>query len=198
VLTVYLDFDSTIVESNKQVINILNKRYNIRKTEDDLVDYGYNSIFPISNKEKLDIFASDEFFVGLEFKKGFIEFFNKYRGVVNFIISTKGTPENLHKKEKWVKENISPEIGFIGIVNDGFSKSQIDMSGAIQVDDCTQALDTNATIKILYKDFRNYDWQREYENTSILVVNTWKEIEEIIEFYNTYDYKTLVKRNKGV
>ena len=196
-LTVYLDFDSTIVESNKQVINILNKRYGLQKSEDDLVDYGYNSIIPITTEEKLGIFESDDFFSGLEFKDGFMEFFNRYKDIVNFIISTKGTPENLRKKEVWVRSHISADIKFVGIVNDGLSKKQVDMKDAIQVDDCTQALDTNAAIKILYKDFRNYDWQQGYDNTNILVVNTWQEIEDIIAFYNTYDYKTLVKRNKG-
>ena len=45
--TVYVDFDNTIVESNQRVIEILNERYGLSKTEDDLVDYGYKSIAQI-------------------------------------------------------------------------------------------------------------------------------------------------------
>ena len=42
--TIYLDFDNTIVESNKRVIDILNNRYNLSKTESDLNDCHFNYI----------------------------------------------------------------------------------------------------------------------------------------------------------
>ena len=58
--TIYLDFDNTIVESNKRVIDILNNRYNLSKTESDLNDYHFNSIYPITEKEKLAIEAIPE------------------------------------------------------------------------------------------------------------------------------------------
>ena len=67
-MTIYLDFDNTIVESNKRIIDMLNKKYGTSKTEDDLFDYNYNSIYPISEKEKLQMFESEEFYNGLEFK----------------------------------------------------------------------------------------------------------------------------------
>ena len=38
--TVYVDFDNTIVESNQKVIEILNDKYGLNKSEDDLEDYG--------------------------------------------------------------------------------------------------------------------------------------------------------------
>ena len=47
-MTIYLDFDNTIVESNKRIIDMLNKKYGTSKTEDDLFDYNYNSFYPIS------------------------------------------------------------------------------------------------------------------------------------------------------
>ena len=71
--TVYVDFDNTIVESNQRVIEILNKRYGLSKTEDDMVDYGYKSIAPITEEEKLEIFASDDFFSNLRFKSDFLK-----------------------------------------------------------------------------------------------------------------------------
>ena len=37
--TIYLDFDNTIVESNKRIIDILNNKYKISKSEKDLNDY---------------------------------------------------------------------------------------------------------------------------------------------------------------
>ena len=143
----------------EKVIEILNKKYLLNKTEDDLNDYGYNSIAPITEKEKLEIFESDEFFKGLEFKEGFLEFFKRNKKNVNFVVATKGTPANLEKKEKWLKKNLSKKIKFIGIDNKDFSKKQVNMAGGIQIDDFITSLDTNADLKILYKDNHSFEWQ---------------------------------------
>lgn len=194
--TVYVDFDNTIVESNQKVIEILNDKYRLNKSEDDLEDYGYTSIAPITEEEKLGIFESDEFFSNLKFKSDFLKVLNKYDGKVKFIITTKGTAENLKKKEQWVKENIPGNVSFVGITNNSLSKKQVDMTNGIQIDDCTAALDTNADIKILYKDNHNFNWQSNYNNTDILVVNTWLEIDDILSFYSSYDYKTLSKKGE--
>lgn len=194
--TVYVDFDNTIVESNQKVIEILNDKYGLNKSEDDLEDYGYTSIAPITEEEKLGIFESDEFFSNLKFKSDFLKVLNKYDGKVKFIITTKGTAENLKKKEQWVKENIPGNVSFVGITNNSLSKKQVDMTNGIQIDDCTAALDTNADIKILYKDNHNFNWQSNYNNTDILVVNTWLEIDDILSFYSSYDYKTLSKKGE--
>ena len=75
------------------------------KTEDNLIDYGYKSIAPITEEEKLSIFSSDDFFSNLRFKSDFLKVLNKYSGKVKFIITTKGTEENLKKKKEWVKDN---------------------------------------------------------------------------------------------
>lgn len=194
--TVYVDFDNTIVESNQKVIEILNDKYGLNKSEDDLEDYGYTSIAPITEEEKLGIFESDEFFSNLKFKSDFLKVLNKYDGKVKFVITTKGTAENLKKKEQWIKENIPGNISFVGITNNSLSKRQVDMTNGIQIDDCTAALDTNADIKILYKDNHNFNWQSNYNNTDILVVNTWLEIDDILSFYSSYDYKTLSKKGE--
>lgn len=194
--TVYVDFDNTIVESNQKVIEILNDKYGLNKSEDDLEDYGYTSIAPITEEEKLGIFESDEFFSNLKFKSDFLKVLNKYDSKVKFVITTKGTAENLKKKEQWIKENIPGNISFVGITNNSLSKRQVDMTNGIQIDDCTAALDTNADIKILYKDNHNFNWQSNYNNTDILVVNTWLEIDDILSFYSSYDYKTLSKKGE--
>ena len=194
--TVYVDFDNTIVESNQKVIEILNDKYGLNKSEDDLEDYVYTSIAPITEEEKLGIFESDEFFSNLKFKSDFLKVLNKYDSKVKFVITTKGTAENLKKKVLLIKENIPGNISFIGITNNSLSKRQVDMTNGIQIDDCTAALDTNADIKILYKDNHNFNWQSNYNNTDILVVNTWLEIDDILSFYSSYDYKTLSKKGE--
>lgn len=190
-VTIYIDFDNTIVESNQKIIEILNKKYNTSKTEEDLKDYNYNSIVDITEKEKNEIFESDEFFKNLSFKKGFLDFFNDNKDDYKIIIVSKGSALNLDKKEEWLQEHLSGRFEFIGIQDLYTSKSIVDMADSIQIDDCTKELNTNAQIKILYKSSNNFPWQQDYENTSILIANTWEEISDVVSFYSKYDYKSL-------
>ena len=37
--TIYIDFDNTIVESNKKIIELLNKEYGLSKTESDSLTF---------------------------------------------------------------------------------------------------------------------------------------------------------------
>lgn len=194
-ITIYLDFDNTIVESNKKVIEILNERYGENKSEDDLVDYGFNSIHKIPEKEKLSIFESDEFFTDLQFKPHIIDIITKNYNKFNWVITTKGTKANLDKKFAWLDEHWPFDMQRIGITNDNLSKSTVDMSNGIQIDDVSAALDTKAAVKILYKDYNDFCWQQIEPGDDILVVNSWEEIDKILGFYAEFDVKTLEKRS---
>ena len=191
--TIYLDFDNTIVESNKRIIDILNNKYKISKSEKDLSDYNYNSIYPITVEEKLSMFESDEFYSGLEFKPGVLDVLKKYADIYKIIIVSKGTPLNLEKKEKWIRQNIPFEFPFIGLSGQSFRK-KVDMEGAIQIDDTFKCLETNASLKILYKNFNNFPWQQPECDEEYFTTNTWEEIDSILDFYKQYNYKTLEKK----
>lgn len=195
-MDVYIDFDNTIAESNQKIIDILNKMYNLEKTEEDLKDFGFKSIAPITNDEKMSLFESDEFFENLKLKDGVLNVIDKHRNNFNFIVTTIGSEKNLSKKREWLKEQIPFELDFVGIVNDRLSKKMICMKKGIQVDDCMFSLDTNAKVKILYKSNNNFPWQKGYINKDVIVVNNWSEIDEILDFLKDYDYKTLKKRTK--
>ena len=112
---------------------------------------------------------------------------------MNFVVVTKGTPINLEKKISWLKKNLPKKVDFIGMPNN-LSKKRVNMRDGIQIDDTTIELDTDAQIKILYKSDNNFDWQQGYDNSDIMVVNTWKEIDDVISFYLKYDYKTLNRK----
>lgn len=197
-MKLFIDFDNTIVESNKSIINILNKKYNLSKSEEDLKDYNFNTIYPISIEEKLDMFCSDDFFQGLVFKEGFIDFLDKYHDILEVtIVSKSRNEEQIVKKDNWIKQNIPYNVNFIGIIVDDLGKHTINMKDSIQIDDCTEALNTNAEIKILYKDFNDYPWQKDYQNKNILLTNTWNEISDIVEFYLQHNYKTLNDKIEG-
>ena len=191
--TIYLDFDNTMVESNKRIIEILNSKYHTSKTENDLKDYQFDSIYPISEQEKLEIFESDEFYNGLEFKPQVLEVLNKYKDSYNFIIVSKGTPNNLVKKQNWIISHLPYSLKFIGLSGQTFKKDEIDMSDGIQIDDNFSCLKTNAALKILYKSFNQFPWQQPDSDDEYIAVNTWEEIDSILDFYGKYNCKTLEK-----
>lgn len=191
--TIYLDFDNTMVESNKRIIEILNSKYHTSKTENDLKDYQFDSIYPISEQEKLEMFESDEFYNGLEFKPQVLEVLNKYKDSYNFIIVSKGTPNNLLKKQNWIIAHLPYSLKFIGLSGQTFKKDEIDMSDGIQIDDNFSCLKTNAALKILYKSFNQFPWQQPDSDDEYIAVNTWEEIDSILDFYGKYNCKTLEK-----
>ncbi len=180
-MKIFIDFDNTLVNSNKSFISILNKKYSLNKTEDDLKDYNYQSIYPITQKEKKQIFESKEFFNNLTFKTDVLEFINKFRKTCEIVICSVGTEENIQKKSDFL-HNYLPEISFFGLI-DAKDKSAIDMQRCIHIDDNPTNLNTNAALKILYKDFYNYHWQENIQNTNYYVTNTWNEIDSILDFY---------------
>lgn len=194
--TVYLNFDNTIANSNQQVINILNQKFGLSKSKNDLKDYNYNSIAPITEEEKLDILRSDEFFADLNFEEGFLEVIDKYKSNYKFIVVSEGTSDNLAKKESWLREKAPCDIEFIGIDLEDIKKKNINMRKSIQINSCVNRLQTNAELKILYKGNMNYAWQKGYANMNINVVDTWKQIDEILGFYSQYDYNTLSKKGE--
>ena len=190
--TIYLDFDNTIVESHKRIIEIINNNYNVNKKESDLIDYGYKSIYPLSQEQVVQFYESDDFFENLTFKPMAFEVYNKYKDLYNIIITTKGTDKNLKKKEKWLRDNLDKNINFIGATGNSKDKSAIDMKDGIQIDDICDCLNTNAKLHILYKSFNDFDWQKCCGD--IVCVNTWEEIDEILSFCLKYNYKTLKER----
>nr|DAK84776.1 MAG TPA: 5' nucleotidase [Caudoviricetes sp.] len=191
---IFLDFDNTLVESNKRIIEILTERYNLNKTEEDLKDYFYKSIYnKVTKKEIEEIYESQLFFEKLEFKPSVLQILDKYKEKYKIIITTKGTSTNLLLKKQWIEENLDNKIKFLGLEGTSFDKHFVNMKGGIQIDDNLNCLKTNAEIHILYKDGHSYSWQRGYENKDILLVDTWDQIDEILNFYSTYNYKTLDK-----
>ena len=51
--TIFLDVDDVLLNSSAAVVAILNQRYGINKTLDDLVDWGYKSIYRNLTKEQV-------------------------------------------------------------------------------------------------------------------------------------------------
>lgn len=193
-IKLFLDADDTILNSSETIIEILNDKHNLhpRKTIKDLTSWNFNSIYPMTRKDLMSIFESDEFFERVTFKKGFLEFYNKFKNTFKIIIVTKGTLENLKKKSKFFKKFL-PDAEIQGLIlteEQSFDKSLIDMTGGIQVDDRMDCLsNTKASIKILIKNFNEFPWNNMYNTVidNLYAVNTWEEISEIYDFFQKYN-----------
>jgi len=182
-IKVFLDFDSTIVNSVKRFVEIANKKFNVNKSPDELGSYNFRNLYPeITQEEVYEIFSSEEFFdEKLEFMPHIVEVLEKYKNDIDFYISTAAHGKNLELKTKWIEKNMQyiKEV-YSSSSND---KSNIDMRHAIQIDDIYECLEhTNAYIKILYKDYNNFKWQR-HDNDDVYNVDDWNEIGYMFDYY---------------
>lgn len=184
-MKLFVDFDDTIVNSSEEVIKILNKRYGLDKSIKDLHDWGYKSIYKdINKKEIYSIYSSDDFWNYIKVYDGFY----KVADSNEIIICSCGDTKNLIKKKEFISKRfkdssaclLNTELGYTGR-----NKNIFDMSNSIQVDDVFENLFyTNASIKILFKNFNNFTWQKIIPIENLYVVNTWEEIYDIVRWFN--------------
>lgn len=168
----YLDFDGVIAQSCNSVCNILNAKYGERYSAEDVTTWNFSNCYGELNDNTIeDIFDSEIFFNNLEFYDGVKDFI--LRNSNRITIVTKGREKNLELKKQWLKENGLGDIEFIGIPLH-ISKSVVDMSNnGMFIDDSVNNLkESNATYKILFKEFDNdAEWQRNWDG---LIINNWK------------------------
>lgn len=190
-IKLFIDADDTILESSKAFIDIINRQDNINppKTYDELRDWKYKSLFPYMTNEKIiEVYDSEEFFNIVKINTDFEKFYFEHENDFEFYIVTKGHKSNIEHKQKYFEKYL-PKAKVVGCHFDSkevenFDKSHIDMDYGIQIDDRTDCLmGTNANIKILFKNNRNFYWNRTQNITEpIYIMNSWKEIIETLEF----------------
>lgn len=190
-IKLFLDADDTILESSRAFIDIVNKRYAINppKQLENLRDWGYRSLFPsMTNEEIIKIYDSVEFFDTVKINSDFENFYFEHEYDFEWNIVTKGHESNIKHKEKYFKNRL-PQATVIGcrfdsIEKQNFDKSHIDMNYGIQIDDRTDCLmGSNANIKILIKNNRNFYWNKaNITSEPLYIMNNWKEITETLEF----------------
>lgn len=191
-LSIYLDCDDTILASSVAVIDILNKYFNKNKTIEDLHDWNYRSIEKtITADDICKIYESDEFWSTVKVNAGFLNFYQKYKTKFNWTVVSKGTKRNLSQKKIYL-EKIFDNFQFIGVEifnpDKHLSKSSFDMSNGIQIDDVSKELEnTNAKIKILLTNNREFYWNKNLKNTdNFYSASDWKEIGELLIFVDEH------------
>lgn len=188
-MKIFLDCDDTIMNSSECIIDLLNKKNGTNKTIRDLKDFHYRSIDKmLTDEDVIRLFESDEFWDSVDYNNGFLEIKDFIDSNFDVEVVSCGTELNLKKK----KEKLKP-LGykFTGILikdDSNLCKKCIDMQNGIQIDDNMSSMsNTNAAIKILFQNNSDFTWNRPKPNAdNLYVVQTWKQIFQILEFFKKY------------
>ena len=173
--TVYLDIDDVILWSAGTIVEMLNDRYGLNKTRDDIKDWGFKSIKrDLDVQEVLDMFCEDEFWQRNKPNQELIDAFeldeNNQDGLFqsyNWRLVTKRDEVNLKKKFDKIFSipffaRHKDEIGYYGLEHDE-DKASVRMLGRIQIDDYYFNLkDTDASVKILLKNNLDANYNSHY------------------------------------
>lgn len=172
-----------------------------------------NVKLPLTKSFILNIAESGEFWSKVTFKEDFYCLFMNMMTKYDIYFISSGTEKNLSIKENWLSSNLNLNVdntkmfnyNFIGLPPNTNKSVEIDkiikniyletsiFPFTIQVDDNYSNLHSKSgDLKILLKNNRETDYnQAEGGREDLYIVNTLKEIAEIIWFYSKYDYKEL-------
>jgi 5'(3')-deoxyribonucleotidase len=176
-MKLYIDFDGTIANSSKRLIDVLNEKTGLNIGYMEEMSYYVEDKYPgITKEEVLDVFKDPAFFDELEIFEGF--------DLKDFTIVTIGTKENLLLKEPWCKKNLNKHV-FVGLEKTSSGKSEFDMSDGIFIDDLTENLrSSNAKYKILFAPWPT-TWNKTTKgDKDILIATTWREVKMLIGTIN--------------
>lgn len=186
-LKLFLDFDNTITSSTEAFCDVYNNWYqnepNFTPAKWHLVDkWNFDDqclLLEGKNEKVEEIFGSPDFFTYLDFLNGNTkEIIEKLCEKYDVIIVTIGTLDNIALKSKYIKEKLSCIKECIFLVNDGcvMNKSQIDMQGAVFLDDVSSNLNSsNADVKICVGD--EYSWNKDWNGVRCY---NWTDIGDLL------------------
>ena len=186
----YLDFDSTIVNSEKSICGIYNDKYkgyenferaNWWEVRNWGFEYTCKLIHELSEnpyQEVTDMFCTDDFFRNLSMYEGASEVIPELCKKYDVVICTCATPLNASKKVLWIEEHmpyVSEVITVIKNGNNGVGKGRVHMieKNSIFIDDHpSNLLSTKAENKYLFK-YKETDFNGEWDGN---VFSSWDDI----------------------
>jgi 5'(3')-deoxyribonucleotidase len=184
-IKVYVDFDSSLVNSTKKLVEMLNEKFHKNEDWTKIKKYNCNDLFPeVTQQQVTDIFADELFFHGLEIFDNANEVLSAYSDMFDYIIVTIGTQSNLFWKEKWCLENLTFPFIFYGIEKDGMGKGKdvCDMSGGIIIDDhIDNIITSNADYKILYKGNYETEWNQLPVDVDAFEAKRWIQVHFLLD-----------------
>lgn len=177
----YIDFDGTIVNTMKAIIDLYNEDFQYYKNFKkinwiDINTYYFDECNCATSSYISTYFNQQRFFDRLEYLDNAKEVLDRLSHQYEIIIVSSGFSPNLRAKEIWIKDNI-PYAKFIGVNLKMYSdKSHIDMSDGIFIDDSSHNItSSNAKHKICFGEV--YDWNKYNDEKRCL---NWYELEKYI------------------
>lgn len=190
----YLDFDSTIVNSDEAICRIYNETYNtypdfVEAAWDKHQDWAYKHICPLIHKHEKNPVETIQNYYGSKKFFDYLKFYDHAREVIQalteeykVIICTSAFPKNASKKVLWIEEHL-PEVDEIIIIIDksgsGYGKGRVPMmeNDAIFIDDHPKNLhSTNASRKYLFK-FKDTNYNQDWDGK---IVSNWLEVKNML------------------
>lgn len=167
---VYMDFDGVIANSVKSFIKVYNSIYNENVDWRTVDKWNFSCVCPsLKEGQVAEIFASQEFFDDLElYDEDTYKVFHEVAKKNTVYITTKGTPENIYRKTKWIHENLN--YGNMILLSEEevmLDKSVVNMEGGVIVDDNENNLfSSNATVKVSFG--KRAEWNENWYGITIL------------------------------
>ena len=164
--TIFLDVDGVVINSVKAMCQLLNDKYNTNCIPFDITSWNFNQIkADLTSQEIENLFNDKKFFDIVLFYDGVFDFIDRYKDKIIFL--TKGGHENISNKNILfgnVGLSSIPIIGLPLIISKGWINMKR-RGKSLFIDDCSQNLiDSNADIKILFKEFENdAEWNRNWD-----------------------------------
>jgi 5'(3')-deoxyribonucleotidase len=177
-----LDFDLTIVNSIKKIVELYDTDFNLYKNYKkvhwtNINTYSFDELTLINRDIVLDYFDDHRFFYKLEYMDNAKEVLDKLKNKYELIVCSMGRQMNLYYKKEWLNNNL-PYIKFEGVDLNHGNKQSIDMSGAIILDDNIDNLhNCNADVKLIFGD--KYPWNSNNPNMYHRCWN-WIEVEKLL------------------
>lgn len=164
--TVYVDFDNTLVNTTKRIVDMYNEDYqyykNFKKINPrEVKTYGFKECECASEEAINQYFNSPRFFEGLGLMNNAYDVLKDINKRFKIVVVSMGYSPNLKGKEEWIKKWL-PFASFIGCnLKEVKDKSHIDMSDGILIDDSQSMLDSsNAVEKILFNPNDEEPWKK--------------------------------------
>ena len=179
----FIDFDSTIVNSIKAFCDTYNFYYqsikDFKPAEWLKVEkYNFKDQCPLIRNVH-DIFEDIYFFEKLEFiNYNTYEVIKELSDKFEIHITTIGTINNIAQKSIWIKKNLPFIKNCEFLFNNGckMDKSIVDMKDSIFIDDVLSNLESsNAKYKIIFGD--EYEWNRDSEHIRCF---NWSDVKALL------------------
>lgn len=212
-IKIYVDIDDCIINTVETTVKFLNEKLNIEppKSAKDVTYYsGFKEIGEIHISELEEYWETNDFFNNIELDKDFLEYFKSNVKNFNWEFLTIGTKKNLSKKYKYLKKQFqefleNKTVKYTGLLShqnilnksNYIKKYKLQDQFLIQIDDNYDNLkNSQVDLKILIKNYYDREYNKVNPGDNVYIVNTWREIIEILNFYNS-NYKKIKNLEGG-